>query len=55
MPLLQGSTTVSVMAVANTASTAFPPRASIFIPACVARGCEVATTFLAQIGWRRDG
>ena len=55
MPLLQGSTTVSVIAVASAASTALPPRASIATPACVASGCDVATTFAAQIGCRRDG
>ena len=55
MPLLQGSTTVSVIAVANAASTALPPRMSIAIPACVASGCDVATAFCANIGCRRDG
>ncbi len=54
MPLLQGSTTVSVMAVASAASTAFPPRASMARPACAASGCDVATALRAKTGWRRD-
>ncbi len=54
-PLLQGSTTVSEIAVASAASTALPPRASIAMPACTASGCEVATTLRAKIGWRREG
>ena len=54
MPLLQGSTTVSVMAVASAASTALPPRASMAMPACVASGCDVATALRAKTGWRRD-
>ena len=52
MPLLQGSTTVSAIAVARAASTALPPRASIAMPAWVASGCEVATALRAKIGWR---
>ena len=28
---------------------------SIVTPACVASGCDVATTLSAQIGWRREG
>jgi len=55
MPLLHGSTTVSAIAVASAASTAFPPRASIAMPACVASGCDVATTLSARTGWRREG
>ena len=54
MPLLHGSTTVSVIAVASAASTALPPRASIAMPACVASGCDVATALRAKTGWRRD-
>jgi len=53
-PLLHGSTTVRVIAVASAASTALPPRASIAIPACVASGCDVATHWRAKIGCRRD-
>src|SRR5262249_48423311 len=53
IPLLQGSTTASVIAVASAASTALPPRWSIAMPACVASGCEVATAFRARMGWRR--
>ena len=53
-PLLQGSTTVSVIAVASAASTALPPRNSIAIPACVASGCDVDTALRAKTGWRRD-
>ena len=55
MPLLHGSTTVSVIAVASAASIALPPRASIAMPACVASGCDVETTFGANSGWRREG
>jgi hypothetical protein len=55
MPLLHGSTTVSVIAIASAASIALPPRSSIATPACVASGCDVATTLSAKIGWRRDG
>ena len=50
MPLLHGSTTVSAIAVASAASTALPPRGSIAMPACVASGCDVATTLRAKIG-----
>jgi hypothetical protein len=53
--LLHGSQMVSAIAVASAASTALPPACSIAIPACVASGCEVATTLRAMIGWRRDG
>ena len=53
-PLLHGSTTVSAIAVASAASTALPPLCSIAMPACVASGCEVATTLRAKIGCRRD-
>jgi hypothetical protein len=53
--LLQGSTTVSAIAVASAASAALPPRWSIAIPAWVARGCDVETTLRARIGCRRDG
>ena len=42
-PLLTGSTTVNVMAAANAASTALPPRCSAASPACAASGCEVVT------------
>ena len=55
MPLLHGSTTVRVIAVASAASTALPPRASIATPACVASGWDVATHWRAKIGWRREG
>ena len=52
MPFMQGSTTVSVMAVASAASTALPPRASISSPAAEARGWEVLTTLRARSGIR---
>jgi hypothetical protein len=53
MPLLVGSTTVSVMAVATAASTALPPFASMERPAWTASGWVVATTFRARTGmWR---
>ncbi len=52
MPFMQGSTTVSVMAVASAASTALPPRASISSPAADASGCEVLTTLRASSGMR---
>ena len=55
MPLLTGSTTVSVIAVATAASAALPPLASIESPACAASGWLVATTFRARTGCRRDG
>jgi len=50
MPLLHGSTTVSVIAVASAASTALPPRASIATPAWLASVCDVETTFAANNG-----
>ena len=55
MPLLHGSTTVRAMAAASAASTAFPPRWSIAMPACTASGCDVATALRASTGWRREG
>jgi hypothetical protein len=55
IPLLLGSTTVSVMAVAYAASTALPPFLSALIPACTANGCEPATIFFAKTGDRFDG
>jgi len=55
MPLLVGSTTVSVIAVASTASTAIPPLSSIRNPACAASGCDVATALGASIGLRWEG
>jgi hypothetical protein len=54
IPLLVGSTTVKVIAAAKAASTAFPPRMSILIPACAANGCEVATVFRAKTGILRE-
>ena len=54
-PLLQGTTIVSVMAVAIAASMAFPPLVSIESPACAASGCAVATTLRANTGMRREG
>src|SRR4029450_5383339 len=54
-PLLHGSTTVGGIAVASAASPALPPLASIAMPACVASGCDVATTLRANTGCRRDG
>src|SRR5947207_16009618 len=55
MPLLQGSRTVRLMAVARMASTALPPFRSMRRPACAARGWEVATMLLAKMGTRREG
>ena len=55
MPLLVGSTTVRVIAVATAASTALPPFSIIESPACAAIGCEVATTFRARTGMRCEG
>jgi hypothetical protein len=55
MPLLVGSTTVSVIAVASIASTALPPLSSMRRPACAASGCEVATTLRASTGMRCEG
>jgi hypothetical protein len=54
-PLPVGSTTVSAMAAASAASTALPPASSMRSPACAARGWEVATTFRAYTGTRREG
>ena len=54
-PLLHGSTTVNVMAVATAASTALPPRRRMSTPAAAASGWEVATTLRASTGARRDG
>jgi hypothetical protein len=51
-PLPVGSTTVSVIAVASTASTALPPFISMESPACAASGCDVATTLRASTGMR---
>ena len=50
-----GSTMVIAAAAAMAASIALPPRASMRKPACAAKGCEVATTFLAKTGMRWDG
>jgi len=55
MPFMQGSTIVSVMAVASAASTALPPFCSMRKPAWAPRGCEVATTLRAKSGRRVDG
>ena len=55
MPLLVGSTTVSVIAAASAASTALPPFCIMLRPACAASGCEVATTFFASTGMRWEG
>jgi len=55
MPLLVGSSTVSEIAVASTASTALPPFISMESPACAASGCDVATTFRASTGMRWEG
>jgi hypothetical protein len=55
MPLLVGSTTVSVIAAAIAASTALPPACNICSPAWAASGCEVATIFLAITGMRWEG
>ena len=55
MPLLQGSTTVNAMAVANAASTALPPLRSASAPAWAANGWDVATTLRANTGTRREG
>jgi len=55
IPLLVGSTTVSVIAAASAASTALPPASSMLSPACAASGCDVATTFLASTGMRWEG
>src|SRR5688572_6420090 len=55
MPLLVGSSTVSAIAVASTASTALPPFIIMRSPACAASGCEVETTLRASVGMRCDG
>src|SRR5258706_4105942 len=52
MPFDTGSTSVSVIAVARTASTALPPAASIFSPAVAAKGFEVETTVAQSSGLR---
>ena len=52
MPLETGSTSVSVMAVARMASTAFPPWSIMRTPACAASGWVVATTLAARTGLR---
>ncbi len=54
IPLLVGSTTVRVIAVASAASTALPPCFSACNPAWAANGCDVATTFSASTGIRCD-
>ena len=54
MPLLTGSTTVSVMAAAMAASTALPPANSMRSPAWAASGCDVATALRASTGLRAD-
>jgi hypothetical protein len=54
-PLPVGSTRGSVIAAAKAASSALPPWASIAKPACVASGCEVATTLRAKTAERREG
>src|SRR5690606_20171549 len=51
-PLLVGSTTVRVAAVAIAASTALPPRRRISSPACAANGWLVATQRDAKTGMR---
>jgi len=53
-PLPEGSTRVSVIAVAIAASAALPPRAIIESPACAASGCEVATMLSARTAERRE-
>src|SRR5262245_43509842 len=55
IPLLVGSTTVSVIAVASAASTAFPPLYNMLNPACAASGCDVATALRTRIGMRCEG
>ncbi len=55
MPLPVGSTTVSVIAAASAASSALPPLRSMFSPASVAKGCDVATALRAMTGERREG
>src|SRR6185503_8598592 len=52
MPLLVGSSTVSEIAVASTASTAEPPFSNMRNPACAASGWEVATQLRASTGMR---
>ncbi len=54
-PLLQGSTSIIIAAVAIAASTALPPCCMILSPACAASGCEVETTLRAKTGSRADG
>src|SRR3954468_10650921 len=54
IPLLQGSTRVSVIAVASGACTSLPLRASRATAACVPSGCNVETADCAKIGCRRD-
>ena len=53
-PLLFGSTTVSVMALACAASTALPPATRAPMPAWVASGWDVATRLSALTGERCD-
>src|SRR5262245_16569659 len=55
IPLLVGSTTVSAIAAASAASTAFPPLYNMLNPAWAASGCDVATALRARIGIRWDG
>ena len=43
MPLADGSSTLSAVAVAMAASIALPPACSTCRPACAAKGCDVAT------------
>ena len=50
IPFMVGSTTVNVIAVARAASTALPPCCSASKPACVAKGCELATALRAKTG-----
>ena len=52
MPFETGSTRLSVIAVASTASIAVPPSASICKPACAASGWDVATALAASSGLR---
>ncbi|CFN71510.1 Uncharacterised protein [Bordetella pertussis] len=51
-PLLAGSTSASVAALATAASAALPPSARMRSPACAASGWDVATTLRAKTGIR---
>ena len=55
VPFIICSATVSAMAIAIAASTAFPPLASTGRPACAANGWLVTTPSAVRIGGRIVG